>query len=111
MKTNQEGLLDAFLNSRPILTKLAIVAKVFYKYDFSSTKKQAKDMGCQGEFNHKEPLKTTPLLEDWKGDDNEPIDDPWRLPVLNKATVLFLSAPSSKEDLEPDSLPQYPLSL
>lgn len=36
LKTIQEGLLDAFQNSRLFLTRLAPAAKTFYKYEFRS---------------------------------------------------------------------------
>lgn len=77
LKTLQEGLLDAFLNSRIFLTKLVPVAKAFYKYCFSWTQKQAEDQGFQGEFDHKTPLKSAPPIEGWHEDNDEPIEHPW----------------------------------
>lgn len=57
------------------------------------------------------PLKIAPPLEGWHGDNDEPIDHPWWLPVLSRVANLFANTPTSKEDLKPDLVPQYPLNL
>lgn len=62
-------------------------------------------MGCKSDVNHKTPLKTTPPLEGWHKNNEKPIDHPWWLPVLSKATSLFASAFTSNEDLELDLVP------
>lgn len=111
LKTIQKGLLEAFLNSKLYLSKLAPAAKTFYKYGFSSAQQQAESMGCLGEFDHKTPLKTAPLLEGWSRDNNEPIDHPQWLSALEKAASLFASTLISIADLKPDLAPLYPISF